>query len=49
MNLLIPCGLDYSRNTMYPVIPCIQPSKEKEDLVVHNISRKEKDQEDRRP
>ena len=25
MNLLIPHGLNYSRNTMYPIIPCIQP------------------------
>ena len=42
MNLLIPHGLDYSRNTMFPVILCIQPSKEKEDPVVHSINRKEK-------
>ena len=49
MNLLIPRGLDCSRNTMYPVILCIQPSKEKEDPVVHNINRKEKDQQNRIP
>ena len=49
MNLLIPHGLDCSRNATYPVIPCIQPSKEKEDPVVHNINRKEKDQQNRIP
>ena len=48
MNLLIPRGLDCSRSTLYPIIPCIQPSKEKEDLVVHS-NRKEKDQQNRRP
>ena len=43
MNLLIPHGLDCSRNTMHPIIPSTQFSKEKEDLVVHSINRKEKD------
>ena len=47
MNLLIPHGLDCSRSTMYPITPCILPSKEKEDLVVHSINRKEKDQQNR--
>ena len=49
MNLLIPRGLNYSKNTMNPIIPCMQPSKEKEDPVVHNISRKEKDEQKRKP
>ena len=49
MNLLIPHGLNCSRNTTYPIMPYIQPSKEKEDPVVHSINRKEKDQQNRRP
>ena len=48
MNLLIPHGLDYSKSTMYPIIQCIQPSKEKEDLAVHSINRKEKDHQNKR-
>ena len=32
------------QNTTYPITPYIQHSKEKEDLEVHNINRKEKGQ-----
>ena len=43
MNLIILHDLDYSRNIMCPIIPCIQPLKEKEDPVVCSINRKEED------
>ena len=42
MNLLILHGLDCSRNTTCPVTLCIQPLKEKADLAVCSINRKEK-------
>ena len=33
----------WSKLQCIPVIPCMQLSKEKDDPVVHNINRKEKD------
>ena len=46
---LIPHGLKCSRNTMCPIILGMQLSKEKDDLVVHSINRKEKDQQNKNP